>query len=110
MGEELSYPAPRYNDYVVMNADNYDWRALKDTFGVFVKHLGYFNEVGPNIKILRMEPGASTTPGIGSCQQVRFVVEGEVWCEARRTTRFHVCLPPTNRIPRQRLVGVLNCS
>ncbi len=83
MGEELSYPAPRYKDYVVMNAENYDWRPLKNTSGVFVKHLGYFNEVGPNIKILRMDPGASTNPGISSCQQVRFVVEGDVSYEGQ---------------------------
>jgi hypothetical protein len=78
MGEELSYPPPRYKDYLVMNAENYTWQPLKNTSGVFVKHLGYFNEVGPNIKVVRMEPGASTQPGFSSWQQVRFIVEGEV--------------------------------
>ena len=42
MGEELSYPAPRYKDYVVMNAENYDWRPLKDTSRRLCKAFGIF--------------------------------------------------------------------
>ena len=97
MGEELSYPAPRYKDYVVMNAENYDWRPLKDTSGVFVKHLGYFNEVGPNIKILRMEPGASTNPGSAPCQQVRYIVEGEVSYEGQKYNAVSCMYFPANK-------------
>jgi len=78
MGEELSYPAPRYKDYVVMNAENYTWQPLAEAPGVFAKHLGYFNEVGPNLKIIKMEPGSATKPGFSKCQQIRYIVEGEV--------------------------------
>jgi hypothetical protein len=51
---------------------------LEGSLGVSVKHLGYFNERGPNIKLMRMEGGAVTPPGKVNFQQVRLVLEGEV--------------------------------
>ena len=51
--------------------------------GVAVKHLGYFNEVGPNIKMVRIDAGASTQPGTAPCQQVRYVIEGEITFEGQ---------------------------
>jgi len=70
---------------------------LTDTSGVFVKHLGYFNEVGPNIKILRMEPGASTNPGSAPCQQVRYIVEGEVSYEGEKYNAVSCMYFPANK-------------
>jgi hypothetical protein len=51
---------------------------LEGAPGVSVKHLGYFNETGPNIKMVRMEKGAQTPAGHENFQQVRLVLEGEV--------------------------------
>jgi hypothetical protein len=51
---------------------------LEGVPGVSVKHLGYFNERGPNIKLMRMESGAETPQGKVDFQQVRLVLEGEV--------------------------------
>jgi hypothetical protein len=77
MGDELKYPPPRYSDIVVMRSYNHPWQSLSGASGVSVKHLGYFNEVGPNIKLVQIEPGASTKPGAAPCQQVRYIIEGE---------------------------------
>ncbi len=77
-GKAIEYPKPRYDDYVVMHSSEYDWTALEGAPGVTVKHLGYFNEIGPNIKMVKIEPGASTLAGMAPCQQVRFVIEGEI--------------------------------
>jgi mannose-6-phosphate isomerase-like protein (cupin superfamily) len=84
MGDELKYPPPRYSDIVVMHSGNHSWQPLKGAPGVSVKHLGYFNEVGPNIKLVKIEPGASTQPGAVSCQQVRYIIEGEAIYEGER--------------------------
>ncbi len=84
MGDELKYPPARYSDIVVMRSYNHPWQALKEASGVSVKHLGYFNEVGPNIKLVKIEPGASTRPGTAPCQQVRYIVEGEAIYEGDR--------------------------
>jgi len=77
-GKTVEYPMPRYDDYVVMHSTQYAWKPLDGAPGVSVKHLGYFNERGPNIKLVRIDAGASTPAGTAPCQQVRYVIEGEI--------------------------------
>jgi hypothetical protein len=81
IGEKLKYPQPRYQNYVIMRHSNYSWVPLEGAPGVSVKHLGYFNETGPNIKMVRMDKGATTPGGHVGFQQVRLVLEGEVTYE-----------------------------
>jgi hypothetical protein len=78
VGSKLKYPEPRYRNYIIMRHSNYSWVPLEGAPGVSVKHLGYFNERGPNIKLMRMEKGAETPQGEVNFQQVRLVLEGEV--------------------------------
>jgi quercetin dioxygenase-like cupin family protein len=78
MGDEIKYPPARYSDIVVMHSSNHMWQPLKGVPGAAVKHLGYFNDVGPNIKLVKIDPGASTPAGAAPCQQVRYVIEGEI--------------------------------
>jgi hypothetical protein len=80
-GGKLNYPQPRYRSYVIMRHSNYSWVPLAGAPGVSVKHLGYFNESGPNIKMVRLEKGAQTPAGQVDFQQVRLVLEGEVTYE-----------------------------
>ena len=82
-GAKMDYPKPRYDDYIVMHSQEYQWQPLDGASGVAVKHLGYFNEVGPNIKMVRIDAGASTQPGTAPCQQIRYVVEGEITFEGK---------------------------
>ena len=77
-GHEISYPAPRYPEHVAMRSQAYPWVPLENIPGVSVKHLGYFNETGPNVKLLKLEPGACTPEGTAPCQQVRYLIEGDI--------------------------------
>jgi hypothetical protein len=77
-GHDLEYPRPRYDDIVGMRSASYRWLPLAGAPGAWVKHLGYFNEAGPNVKLLKLDPGASTPAGEAPCQQLRFILEGEV--------------------------------
>ena len=45
--------------------------------GVSVKRLGFFNDPGPAVQLLRLEPGASTPPGETSSLMIRWIYEGE---------------------------------
>jgi hypothetical protein len=85
-GRELVFPAPRYSDIVAMHTENYSWQTLDGGTGVLVKHLGYFNEAGPNIKMIKLDAGGSTPAGLAPCQQVRFVIEGEITYEGEHYT------------------------
>jgi hypothetical protein len=78
VGAKLKYPKPRYQNYIIMRHANYSWLPLDGVAGVDVKHLGYFNERGPNLKMLRMSAGAETPAGGAPFMQVRLVLEGEV--------------------------------
>lgn len=77
-GQEFKYPSPRYENYVAMHTANYTWEPLDGVRGVTVKHLGYFNEIGPNVKLVKIDAGAATPEGTAQCQQVRIVLEGDV--------------------------------
>jgi len=77
-GAKIEYPKPRYDEYVVMHSEQYSWQTLEGVPGVLVKHLGYFNECGPNVKMIQIDAGSSTPGGIAPCQQVRYVIEGEI--------------------------------
>ena len=79
LGHEISYPAPRYPEFVAMHSNAYPWVALEGNAGTAVKHLGYFNETGPNIKLLKLDPGAHTQAGSAPCQQVRYLIDGEIF-------------------------------
>jgi hypothetical protein len=75
-GRPVEYPKPRSPQMVPLHTAHYRWVPLDGVPGVSVKHLAYFNEVGPNIKLVKLEPGASTPPGTSACQQLRLVVDG----------------------------------
>jgi len=76
-GRPIEYAPPRYEEPVYMYTQRFPWRSTVHT-GVTVKHLGYFNECGPNITLLHLEPGTSTPCGTVGCVEMRLVLEGEV--------------------------------
>jgi len=43
-----------------------------------VKHLAYFNECGPCVSLLHLDPGASIPSGKAECLDIRVVFDGEV--------------------------------
>jgi hypothetical protein len=75
---EVEYPPARYASYVALETENYPWEPLADVAGVQVRHLGYFNSVGPNLKLVKVKAGASLPPGPISFQQMRYLIEGRV--------------------------------
>lgn len=77
-GAPVEYPAPRIDRPVAMHADRYEWQPLADVRGAAIKHLGFFNEAGPNLKLLKLQAGASTPAGTYPWQEVRFVIDGGV--------------------------------
>jgi quercetin dioxygenase-like cupin family protein len=77
-GRQIEYPAPRLADYVVLRSTAHPWVSLQDVPGVEVKHLAYFFETGPNIKLVRLPAGAELPEGESPAQQVRYVLRGRV--------------------------------
>jgi hypothetical protein len=79
MGRKLTYPKPRYKDFVSMNPENFEWVEDEGT-GRAYKWLGTFTERGTRIGLVRLERGATLTAGMHDAPELLFVVKGEVSC------------------------------
>jgi hypothetical protein len=93
-GREMVYAPPITEDPVQIHSTNFPWRAGRVP-GVAYKHLGYFNECGPNLTIVKMEPGATIPGGRVPCIDLRIVIQGELEYQGRScpaVTRLYV--PP----------------
>jgi hypothetical protein len=77
VGRKIEYASPRFDDPVHVLSQSFPWLPSA-TPGVTTKHLGYFNESGPNVHLVHLDPGARTAKGSVECAQIRFVVEGEL--------------------------------
>jgi quercetin dioxygenase-like cupin family protein len=80
-GGPLSYAPARYGGQVAMRAGLYPPTPVTGAPGVSVKRLGYFSDVGPNVKILDFEEGSTLPAGTARSQQLWDVIEGEITYE-----------------------------
>lgn len=77
-GKSVDYPAPPYDDYVVVRGRNVAWVPAAGFPGVQVKHLGHFTQVGPHIRVVKMAAGSTTPAGRLQHQEIRCVIGGTV--------------------------------
>jgi len=76
IGQKIEYPTGRLTDYVVMRSTAYPWQPYDGAEGVQVKHLAYFFEIGPNIKMASIEAGSALPGGRAAGHQARFLLSG----------------------------------
>lgn len=77
-GQQISYPEPRLMDPVLMRTGLYPWVPLRESSGVGVRHLGYFFETGPNLKMVSLAGHSRLPGGRSTSQQVRFLLKGRI--------------------------------
>lgn len=77
-GDRIEYPTPRLNSYVVLRTSGFPWMAHESLKGVSVKHLAYFFETGPNLKMVRLERGTTLPAARPSGHRAVFLLEGLV--------------------------------
>ena len=76
-GKPVEYPPSRLDNYVVMRTASYPWvNTGKD--GISQRHLGYFFECGPNLKMLSLKAGSSLAPGEPDGHRALFLLSGGV--------------------------------
>jgi quercetin dioxygenase-like cupin family protein len=76
-GRPIEYAPPRYEAPIYVYSQVFPLQSTGRD-GVGVKHLGYFNECGPNVSLLHLQPGASVPGSSVSWLEMRIVIEGEV--------------------------------
>jgi len=96
IGGKVQYPEARYDNYIIMRQSKFPWEPLDSVAGVNVRHLGYFNERGPNIKIVKMDPETETPAGRVPFLQVRYVLEGEILYQGESYNPVSCMLVPAN--------------
>jgi hypothetical protein len=77
-GKPVEYPPARYDDYIVIHSNEFPWIPSTTNEGVMVRHLGAFNETGPDVKMLKLAAGAELPAAAIPYQQARFIVDGGV--------------------------------
>ncbi|MBI1385903.1 MAG: hypothetical protein GC150_13440 [Rhizobiales bacterium] len=77
-GKAIEYPSPRLNSYVVMRSSAYPWLAHPRLEGVTQKHLGFYFESGPNIKLLRLEKGTRLPAATAAGNRAVFLTDGDL--------------------------------
>jgi hypothetical protein len=75
-GKDAEYPPPAYAEQVWMNTTNVPWME-NEIPGVSTKRIAYFNQRGPAVQMIRLEPGASIPAGKTGAFMIRYVFEGE---------------------------------
>jgi mannose-6-phosphate isomerase-like protein (cupin superfamily) len=77
-GQTITYPVPRLNSYVVMKTETMPWTKHGSYEGVELKHLAYFFEYGPNLKMVRLKEGIEIPALTPVGHRAVFLLEGEV--------------------------------
>ena len=76
-GKPVEYPPSRLDNYVVMRTGSYPWvKTGRD--GISQRHLGYFFECGPNLKMLSLKAGSKLEPGEPDGHRALFLLSGSV--------------------------------
>jgi len=75
-GTKIVYPAARYSSPVLLRSSAFAWVPTADDPGVSVKSLARFNETGPTISMIRIEPGRRVPGGQSDCHQLSTVFSG----------------------------------
>lgn len=77
-GKPCVYPAPRYERPIRMRTNAFAWQPLGDAPGVAIRRLARFNEVGPEISMLRLATHARLPGCRAEGDEVRLIVTGAV--------------------------------
>lgn len=97
-GQPVVYPQPRLTSYVVMRSSAYPWIAHRSIPGVSARHLGYFFETGPNIKLVSIAAGAALPAGSPAGHRAVFLTEGTATFEGKDfPTTSYFMLPSGER-------------
>lgn len=77
-GQPVVYPPSRLDSYVVMRTKSYPWVPVPGHDGLAQRHLGYFFECGPNIKMLSIKAGNRLPAYTPDGHRAMFLLSGTI--------------------------------
>ena len=75
-GKKSVYSKPRYDNFIIMDPEAYDWALEAD--GVAVKWLGTFTERNTRLGFVRLDAGATFSAGMQPSTELLFLSKGAV--------------------------------
>jgi quercetin dioxygenase-like cupin family protein len=94
-GAPVTYPAPRYHEPILIHPAAFSWVPVPGIAGAHEKNLGVFGERRNQVRMVRLEPGASMKLGTSGSFDLFFVVAGDVRAgDARLGDRDALSLAP----------------
>jgi len=94
MGTEMVYPPARFTTPVLLRASAFTWVPDPEAPGVCFKPLARFNETGPYIRMLRIEPSGVLPGGEAEVHQIAAVVAGKAHYGEREIERGTILYYP----------------
>ena len=85
-GRQLVYPAARFDGPVLIRSGNFPWVPANQVSKVHVKQLAGFNEYGPTIKLLKIEPQGKSSDGRTAEHLINIMLSGVANFQGRRLT------------------------
>lgn len=77
-GEPVKYPPSRLDTYVVMRTGSFPWIESSHLSGVSQRHMGYFFECGPNVKMMTIKAGSKLPAGSPDGHRAMFLLNGKL--------------------------------
>jgi hypothetical protein len=87
-GTEFVYPAPRYNDLVLMNPESFAWIPQSGAAGIAYKWLGTFTERKTRVAFVRAHSGATLTINPGPSTRLLFMSKGSASHDGRDYAKY----------------------
>jgi len=90
MGQRLAYPAARFDKPVLIRSENFPWAPANQASQVSVKQLAGFNEYGPTIELIKVEPQGKLSAGKTTSHRISIMLSGIASFQGRKLTEGSV--------------------
>jgi hypothetical protein len=94
-GGPIETSPAQLNDIIVVHSGLLPW--VDHTDGISVKHVAYILGTGPNVKVVRLEAGATLPAGVSRSHQARYLIEGAVDWQEKHYDAISVMFYPSGR-------------
>jgi mannose-6-phosphate isomerase-like protein (cupin superfamily) len=76
--EKLVYPSARFNGPCLLRSEHFKWTSWRGGEAAYCKHLAVFNECGPAVKLIKLEPGGRLFSGRSNHHRLALLVSGKM--------------------------------
>jgi hypothetical protein len=88
-GTKVSYVKSDIKAPFLIRGRDVEWQPLAGVDGAEVKEFASFNDIGPTLQMIRLQPGAALLGGLSTGHHLATLIAGQVDYEGRQLARGH---------------------